>query len=316
MISIIAAAGTDAASKGFLETFGVNTPFFIAQLVNFIIVLIVLKKFAFTPIQNMLEQRKNRIAEGEDKLKRIEQQLADSEKRTQEALDKANADAQRLIDEAKESAASLSEKKAQEAVASAQQILAKAEEAAKAERLAMTTELKKEFGRLVTTTTANVTGKVLTDEDQKRINEEKRVDEAAGDRGNGEHPARIIAVRPAEDREGEGARDEPRLDGTRERRLAPGDQIDLPRQVDQDGGRDEPQRHREDLREEQDGDGAPFRASAFVTDCRRMRLAIGRGARDAGFVHGSCRLGFQAAPAGGFLKRRGRRTPGTAVIVA
>ncbi|MGB2401787.1 MAG: F0F1 ATP synthase subunit B [Akkermansiaceae bacterium] len=172
MISILAAAGTEAASGGFLETFGINWPFFIAQLVNFVIVLFVLKKFAFGPIQEMLEQRRKRIAEGEDKLKRIEQQLADSEQRTQEAIDKANADAARLISEAKESAASLSEKKAQEAVASAQQILAKAEEAATAERKTMTAELKKEFGRLVTATTANVTGKVLNEDDQKRINEE------------------------------------------------------------------------------------------------------------------------------------------------
>ena len=36
----------------------------------------------------------------------------------------------------------------------------------------MTTELKKEFGRLVTATTAAVTGKELNDADQKRINEE------------------------------------------------------------------------------------------------------------------------------------------------
>ena len=172
MISIIAAAGTEAASQGFLKTFGVNWPFFIAQLVNFIIVLFVLKKFAFAPIQEMLEQRRKRIAEGEDKLKRIEQQLADSEQRTQEAIDKANADAARLINEAKESASSLTEKKAQEAIASAQAILAKAEEAAKAERKTMTAELKKEFGRLVTATTATVTGKVLNDDDQKRINEE------------------------------------------------------------------------------------------------------------------------------------------------
>ena len=172
MISILASAGTEAASQGFLETFGVNWPFFIAQLVNFIIVLIVLKKFAFGPIQEMLEQRKKRIAEGEDKLKRIEQQLADSEQRTQEAIDQANADAARLINEAKESAASLTEKKAQEAIASAQAILAKAEEAAKAERKTMTAELKREFGRLVTATTATVTGKVLNDDDQKRINEE------------------------------------------------------------------------------------------------------------------------------------------------
>lgn len=171
----LAAGGTAAAEagkSGLLETFAVDWPFFIAQVVNFIIVIIVLKKFAFGPIQEMLEQRKSRIAEGEEKLKRIEQQLADSEQRTQEALDQANADAARLINEAKESAAALSEKKAQEAVASAQQIIAKAEEAAVAERKTMQAELKKEFGRLVTSTTANVTGKVLTDDDQKRINEE------------------------------------------------------------------------------------------------------------------------------------------------
>ena len=60
----------------------------------------------------------------------------------------------------------------QEAAAAAQAILAKAEEAAKSERDKMRAELKKEFGRLVTATTAQVTGKVLTDEDQRRINEE------------------------------------------------------------------------------------------------------------------------------------------------
>ncbi|MGB0774387.1 MAG: F0F1 ATP synthase subunit B [Akkermansiaceae bacterium] len=175
MFSVLLAAtgaGTDAASASLFETFRVDWPYFAAQFVNFIIVIIVLKKFAFGPIQAMLEQRRQRIAEGEDKLKRIEQQLADSEKSTQEAIDKANSEAQRLITEAKDSATALSEKKAQEAVASAQQILAKAEEAAAAERKSMEAELKKEFGRLVTATTAGVTGKVLNEDDQKRINEE------------------------------------------------------------------------------------------------------------------------------------------------
>ena len=175
MLPILAAsaeAGAEVAKAGFFETFGVNWPFFIAQLVNFILVIIVLKKFAFGPIQEMLEQRRKRIAEGEDKLKRIEQQLADSEQRTQEAIDKANADAQRLITEAQENASILTEKKAQEAASSAQNIIAKAQEAAKAEQGAMRAELKKEFGRLIASTTASVTGKVLNDDDKKRINEE------------------------------------------------------------------------------------------------------------------------------------------------
>ena len=168
----VSSASAEAGKTGLLETFQVDWPYFLAQLINFIIVILVLKKFAFGPIQAMLEQRKNRIAEGEEKLKRIEQQLADSEKATQEAIDKANADAQRLISEAQENATALTEKKAQEAAASAQNILAKAQEAAKAEQGAMRAELKKEFGRLIASTTASVTGKVLNDDDKKRINEE------------------------------------------------------------------------------------------------------------------------------------------------
>src|SRR5690606_36302210 len=138
----------------------------------FFLVIWVLKKFAFGPIQQMLEQRKARIAEGEEKLERIEQQLAESEATTAAAIAKANEDAGRLIQEARDSAAALSESKAQEAVSQAQQILTTAEAAAAAERAQIAAELRKEFGRLVTATTAQVTGKVLSDDDRKRINEE------------------------------------------------------------------------------------------------------------------------------------------------
>lgn len=169
MISILAASG---AEQGFFEQFGVNWPFFIAQLINFILVLFVLKKFAFGPIQEILEKRRGRIAEGEAKLVEIEQKLADSEKEKDALLEKANNDAKRLIVEAKTSATALSEQKAQEATTQAQTILSKAQDAAKAERITMAAELKQEFGRLVVATTTQVTGKTLDDSDQKRINEE------------------------------------------------------------------------------------------------------------------------------------------------
>lgn len=154
------------------RTFHIDWPFFISQCVSFLIVAFLLKKFAFGPIQGMLEQRRSRIADGEAKLEEIEKQLAESERTTAAAIAKANEDAARLITEAKTSAAALSEQKAQEAIASAQQILAKAEAAAQAERAAIKAELRGEFGRLVTATTAQVTGKVLTGDDQTRINQE------------------------------------------------------------------------------------------------------------------------------------------------
>ena len=173
MITLLAVA---AENPGVLEniqkTFGLNLPFFIAQVVNFILVVFILKKFAFGPVQALLEQRRTRIADGEQKLLKIERQLAESQQATAAAISKANDEAVRMVTEAKQGAASFTEQKAQEAISSAQQILAKAEAAAKADRERLVADLKREFGRLVVATTTQVTGKVLTADDQKRINED------------------------------------------------------------------------------------------------------------------------------------------------
>lgn len=173
---IIAAAQPVASDAGVVEriqkTFHIHGAAFAAQCISVLIVALLLKKFAFGPIQNMLEQRRERIAEGEEKLKRIEKQLAESEATTAAAIEQANNQAKRLIEEAKQGAQAFSEQKSQEAVAQAQQMLAKAEAAAKADRDRLQAELKSEFGRLVAATTSQVTGKVLTADDQKRINDE------------------------------------------------------------------------------------------------------------------------------------------------
>ncbi len=170
-ITLLANAVTDITGP-IQKQFHIEGNLFFSQLVSFIIVCFVLKKFAFGPLLAMLEQRKNRIAEGEEKLKRIEKQLSESEATTAAALEKANSDAKRLIEEAKESATLITEQKTQDAIVSAQNIISKAHEAAKSEQEQMVIELKRDFGRLVTLTTANVTGKILTEDDKGRINEE------------------------------------------------------------------------------------------------------------------------------------------------
>lgn len=177
LLPILAAPSPEAVSTGnpvtdIIQTFHISWPNFIAQCVAFLIVAFLLKKFAFTPIVDILEKRRERIAAGEENLAKVERQIAENEKRKDEILGKANDDAKRLIEEAKTSAAALAERKSQEASATAKQIISKAEEAATAEREQILAELRKEFGRLVATTTSQVTGKVLTDDDQKRINDE------------------------------------------------------------------------------------------------------------------------------------------------
>lgn len=154
------------------EKFDVNWPAFLSQLLSFILVCILLHKFAYKPILRVLEDRRQRIAEGLANAEKIKQQLADSEKRYAEILANANLDAQKMIDEARQSAEQLAERGAQQAIVEAEQILTKAREAAQLEHDRMFAELKREVGRLVIDTTAKVTGKILTPEDQKRLTEE------------------------------------------------------------------------------------------------------------------------------------------------
>src|SRR6185295_1938436 len=97
-----------------LNTFGLEWPKFLAQLILFIIVYFVLKKFAFGPIIAMLEDRRKRIEEGQLNAQRIKQQLAEAEQRHAEILQKANAEAQKLIDQARKNASHVADKKMQE----------------------------------------------------------------------------------------------------------------------------------------------------------------------------------------------------------
>ncbi len=80
--------------------------------------------------------------------------------------------ANRLIKEAGDSAKSVAEKRQQEAIHEASQILAKAREASTLEHEQLMSQLKREFGRMVSDATSRVTGKVLNTDDQSRINQE------------------------------------------------------------------------------------------------------------------------------------------------
>ena len=155
-----------------LHDLGIHWPKLIAQTVNFAIVLFVLWKFAYKPVLNMLAQRRDKIAESMANAEKIKAELAAAESSRREILEKANADANKFIEEARAAAGRVREQETQKAIAAAEQIITKAREAATADHARMLAELKREVGRLVVQTTATVTGKILTPDDQKRLAEE------------------------------------------------------------------------------------------------------------------------------------------------
>jgi F-type H+-transporting ATPase subunit b len=154
------------------EQFGFNLQLFISQVISFCVVAFLLHRFAYKPILRILEERRQRIAQSLADADRIKQELASAQVKAQEILSQANIQANKAIEDARAAAAKVQEQETQKAIAAAEQIIAKAREAAAADHQRMLAELKREVGRLVVQTTATVTGKVLTADDQKRLADE------------------------------------------------------------------------------------------------------------------------------------------------
>ena len=179
MTEFIVLAADGGVVSDITKTFGVNWQLFISQLVAFIVVALVLKKFAYKPVLDMLDQRRERIAQAEANAEKIQAELAETQAERDKVLAEANQKAQEMIDDAKEAAKQVGEAEGQKAVKQAEEIIRKAREATEADRDQMMSELKAEIGRLVVETTSKVSGKVLTDEDQQRLIDETNKELAA-----------------------------------------------------------------------------------------------------------------------------------------
>ncbi len=176
---ILAQATEAAAGGGIMDTarevgvaFGFNWQLLLSQIISFCLMAVLLQKFAYKPILKVLAERRAMIQQSLENSEKIKSQLAEADAKYRELLAKAGAEAQRIVDEARTSAATLAEKRSQQAIAEAESIITKAREATVMERDRTMAELKREVGRLVVETTAKVAGKVITPDDQKRLTEE------------------------------------------------------------------------------------------------------------------------------------------------
>jgi F-type H+-transporting ATPase subunit b len=169
---LLAEASSGGQVEQIARTFGVDWPHLIAQIVSFCIVCALLYWFAYQPVLKMLEERRQQIALGQANAEKIKAELDRTEAQRQEVMAQANAQATKFIEEARTAAARLQEQESQKAIAAAEQIMVKAREAAAQDHARMLAELKREVGRLVVETTAAVTGKILTADDQRRLAEE------------------------------------------------------------------------------------------------------------------------------------------------
>lgn len=143
--------------------FGVDWPTLIAQMVNFIIVAVVLYKFAVKPVAATLDERQQKISEGLQYAEEMKTQLAEAERERNEKVKEAAQQAQQILAEAREQSKELIEQKTQEAAAQAEAMIRKATEATELERQKMLSDVRQEVARLVVATSGKVLARELSD---------------------------------------------------------------------------------------------------------------------------------------------------------
>jgi F-type H+-transporting ATPase subunit b len=172
ILALIIAPDSGGQIQEIARTFGVDWPHLIAQMVSFGIVCVLLYWFAYKRVLTMLEQRREQIAQGVANTEKIKAELLKTEAQRQELIANASAQANKLIEEARAAAARVQQQETQKAITAAEQIISKSREAATQDYARMLAELKRDVGHLVVQTTAAVAGKILTDEDHRRLAEE------------------------------------------------------------------------------------------------------------------------------------------------
>ena len=183
-LAALPASAMAAEESGGISALGFNLPGLVAQLINFLILLIVLKLFLFGPIMRMLDQRKQRIEEGLVKSEEAATQAAASEQQSQQVLAEARAEAQRLLAGATESAAQLRTELEEQARADSERTRADAQASIQAERDQAIQALRTEFADLTITAAERVVGQSLDRDAHQRLIDDVLVDSTFGKGSN------------------------------------------------------------------------------------------------------------------------------------
>lgn len=150
--------------------FGLHVEAFIAHLIAFIIIVSVVVFFGIKPVMKQLEERRKRIEEGEEMHARSEKELAGAKAKGEGIVEDARAQAKDELEHVRQVAAGLRDDLTAKADAEAKHILENAQAQAEMNARKQEAELRGKFADLVALATAQVTGKVLTEEDHRTIN--------------------------------------------------------------------------------------------------------------------------------------------------
>lgn len=158
---LIPTVHADSAVSGVTTMFGLNWKLFIAQLVNFAIVLFVLWKWVFTPLSKKMAERAARIEKSLKESDDIAKLHAQAEKDRQEAIRAARVEASAIIAKSEEAATKLKEDIIARAHESAKKVAEDSRRELATQREQLMADIRSEAAILVTAATEKILGEKL-----------------------------------------------------------------------------------------------------------------------------------------------------------
>lgn len=134
-----------AEAKSGLGTLGIDANIFIAQLVNFLIVLLVLWKFAYKPLLKMLDARSERIEKSLKDAAHVEARVAALEDERKQVINEARAEATKVMDLARIDAEAMKTDMVEKAKREVERVVVHGKAQLKGEQEAMMREARKEL---------------------------------------------------------------------------------------------------------------------------------------------------------------------------
>jgi F-type H+-transporting ATPase subunit b len=130
-------------------------------LIAFLIVFFVLRKFAWKPILNSLGERERTIADSLESAKMMKAEMAQLKSENEELMAKAREERSVMLKEARETKDKIINEAKEQAKVEASKIVAEAQQAIQAQKMAAITEVKNQVGKLVIEVSEKVLRKEL-----------------------------------------------------------------------------------------------------------------------------------------------------------
>jgi F-type H+-transporting ATPase subunit b len=149
-------AAAQAHNTGVLDMFGINLKLFIAQLVNFAIVLLVLWKWVFTPVSKALEARTAKIEKSLKDARQITEDKETFETWKNAEISKVRQEAAGIITQAKQESEALKNQMAAETRAEQEKIVKQAHNQMESDKERALTEIKTKVADMVVGATETI----------------------------------------------------------------------------------------------------------------------------------------------------------------